>query len=328
MRRLRSSPLAVIQDGDHHNGGSGINSSAATWQTEAAAAAAATKTPPPPTTATFLLLQCLSLAANLLLLILLLATWSKLHVLNNNNSSSSSSDEATLLRHENIKLRHDVQTWHGGHPAAQHQGSCWCNHNNDNEMNQYCMCTPNVAIDLIVLVENNNNNQNHHYDVWLARRKDTGQYATVGGFVMLGESVEQAVFRELKEETGFTQADMRSIPPELVGVYSDPQRDNRRHTLSVVYAIHLLRNADHDTAKKKKGYDDVKQLIRVPLQDIEKYDFFADHQTILLDYRQRLHLLEQNNNNKKKRTRSGNMVIPASGVFPANVQRSICDSLV
>ena len=47
-----------------------------------------------------------------------------------------------------------------------------------------------------------------HQDVWLARRKDTGQYATVGGFVMLGESVEQAVFRELQEETGFTQADI------------------------------------------------------------------------------------------------------------------------
>jgi ADP-ribose pyrophosphatase YjhB (NUDIX family) len=55
-------------------------------------------------------------------------------------------------------------------------------------------------------------------------------WALPGGFVETGESVPQAACREAQEETGL------AVHLEgLLGVYSDPERDPRQHTLSVVY---------------------------------------------------------------------------------------------
>ena len=57
-----------------------------------------------------------------------------------------------------------------------------------------------------------------------------GSYALPGGFVEIGERVEEACRREALEETGIEVGELR-----LVGVYSDPNRDPRGHTVSVVY---------------------------------------------------------------------------------------------
>jgi 8-oxo-dGTP diphosphatase len=69
--------------------------------------------------------------------------------------------------------------------------------------------------------------------VLLIRRKHEpfrGSYALPGGFVDVGETVENACRRELKEETGLEVGALR-----LIGVYSDPDRDPRGHTCSVAY---------------------------------------------------------------------------------------------
>ena len=57
-----------------------------------------------------------------------------------------------------------------------------------------------------------------------------GMYALPGGFVDVGETLEEACRRELLEETGVKAGRL-----QLVGVYSDPKRDPRRHAVSVVY---------------------------------------------------------------------------------------------
>ncbi|MGE4557587.1 MAG: NUDIX domain-containing protein [Desulfovibrionaceae bacterium] len=56
-------------------------------------------------------------------------------------------------------------------------------------------------------------------------------WALPGGFVDYGESCEHAAIREAKEETGL-DVELTGI----VGVYSDPDRDPRQHTMSVVYS--------------------------------------------------------------------------------------------
>jgi 8-oxo-dGTP diphosphatase len=69
--------------------------------------------------------------------------------------------------------------------------------------------------------------------VLLIRRKNPpfqGGYALPGGFVDVGERIEDACRRELSEETGLKVGNLR-----LIGVYSDPKRDPRGHTCSVAY---------------------------------------------------------------------------------------------
>lgn len=73
-----------------------------------------------------------------------------------------------------------------------------------------------------------------------------GAYALPGGFVDVGETVEEACRRELMEETGVKAAKL-----ELVGVYSDPARDPRGHTVAVAFLTRVRRpkaNAGDDAA--------------------------------------------------------------------------------
>jgi ADP-ribose pyrophosphatase YjhB (NUDIX family) len=55
-------------------------------------------------------------------------------------------------------------------------------------------------------------------EILLQRRADNGLWALPGGVVEVGESVAQAVLREVKEETGLDVE-----PVGIVGVYSDPR---------------------------------------------------------------------------------------------------------
>jgi 8-oxo-dGTP diphosphatase len=75
----------------------------------------------------------------------------------------------------------------------------------------------------------------------LIRRKNPpfqGQYALPGGFVDYGETTEQAAARELAEETGLAATTLF-----LIGVYSDPARDPRGHTVSIAYLVTVASHA-------------------------------------------------------------------------------------
>ena len=66
--------------------------------------------------------------------------------------------------------------------------------------------------------------------VLIQRKNPPLGWAIPGGFVDDGESVERAAVREALEETGLS-VDLVA----LLGVYSDPGRDPRQHTLSTVF---------------------------------------------------------------------------------------------
>src|SRR5437660_10815737 len=73
--------------------------------------------------------------------------------------------------------------------------------------------------------------------VLLIRRKNDpfrGQYAFPGGFIEVGETAENCAVRELKEETGIEAGSLR-----LIGVYSDPNRDPRHHSITVGYLVYV-----------------------------------------------------------------------------------------
>jgi len=65
------------------------------------------------------------------------------------------------------------------------------------------------------------------------RRQDTGLWAMPGGMVDWGEDIATTVRRELVEETGLTVVNIR----RLVGIYSDPGRDPRVHSICIVVEV-------------------------------------------------------------------------------------------
>ena len=108
--------------------------------------------------------------------------------------------------------------------------------------------------------------------VVLIQRKNTPLgLALPGGFVDVGESVEDSVVREMKEEISL-DVEIK----ELFGVYSDPSRDKRFHTASVVYICKAYGTP--------VGADDAKEATVVKLEDLELNKLVFDHGVILRDY--------------------------------------------
>lgn len=108
--------------------------------------------------------------------------------------------------------------------------------------------------------------------ILLIRRKNPPLgWALPGGFIDYGESAEQAAVREALEETG-----LRVQLTGLLGVYSDPGRDPRFHTLSVAYAARV-----EDKACPNAG-DDASEARFFPVHALP--DLAFDHRKIIADF--------------------------------------------
>lgn len=95
--------------------------------------------------------------------------------------------------------------------------------------------------------------------------------ALPGGFVDYGESLETAVRREAKEETGLDLLDLRQFH-----TYSDPSRDPRFQTVTTVF-----------TARAEgtpRAGDDAADLRVVPRDSLEGLSFAFDHAQVLRDW--------------------------------------------
>lgn len=100
--------------------------------------------------------------------------------------------------------------------------------------------------------------------------KDT--FALPGGFVGEGETVEEALVREVFEETS-----LEIHPIEILGVYSTPTRDPRGHMMTVVF-ITITYGGELSAG------DDAKELHWIPLDNINNIDLAFDHKLIIKDY--------------------------------------------
>ena len=105
-----------------------------------------------------------------------------------------------------------------------------------------------------------------------SRTKDhaAGEWETGSGGILSGETPQEATVREAKEETGL---DVELV--ELFHVYSDPARDPRHHTASVVF---LARAAGQPV-----GGDDAASCVVCP-PDAPPAPLVFDHATIIADY--------------------------------------------
>jgi len=123
--------------------------------------------------------------------------------------------------------------------------------------------SPSLTVDGIVILEDK------LVLIKRARPPFEGMYALPGGFVEYGETVEEAVVREVREETG-----LGTTIKGLVGVYSDSDRDPRGHTISVVFELEVIDG-------ELKGGDDAASAELFMLDNLPKLAF--DHEKIIHD---------------------------------------------
>ncbi|SNR74625.1 NUDIX domain-containing protein [Desulfurobacterium atlanticum] len=129
--------------------------------------------------------------------------------------------------------------------------------------------TPFLTVDGIINIQDDKGNFTGV--VLIERKYPPIGLALPGGFVDYGETVEEAVIREMKEETGLDVIILRQFH-----VYSDPARDPRQHTVSVVFEC-VARGTP-------QGQDDAKKAIVVPYKEIPFEKLVFDHKKILIDY--------------------------------------------
>ena len=106
--------------------------------------------------------------------------------------------------------------------------------------------------------------------VLIERRYPPDGWAIPGGFVDIGERLEQAAVREALEETA-----LRVTLRALLGLYSDPQRDPRGHTVTAVYVA--------EATGEPRAQDDARHLAVFPVDALPERLAF-DHALVLRDY--------------------------------------------
>lgn len=93
-----------------------------------------------------------------------------------------------------------------------------------------------------------------------------------GGFINYGETVEDALVREVKEETGFGVK-----PKGIIGVYSDPKRDPRGHAVSIFFAVNII-------GGKLRINEEVKEFKWFRINEIDFNSLGFDHAKLINDY--------------------------------------------
>lgn len=104
--------------------------------------------------------------------------------------------------------------------------------------------------------------------VLIERKNPPVGLALPGGFVEVGERVEEAVVREVKEEVN-----LDFTPERILGVFSDPKRDPRFHTVSVVFVGRAV--------GEPKASSDAKEAKVYKLEEIPWERLVFDHGQIL-----------------------------------------------
>jgi 8-oxo-dGTP diphosphatase len=96
-----------------------------------------------------------------------------------------------------------------------------------------------------------------------------GKWALPGGFCERGETTEEACAREVREETGVAVR-----VGGVRGVYSDPKRDPRVHTVSILYDAVAV-------GGRVQGGDDAADARWYSRRDLAALDLAFDHGRIV-----------------------------------------------
>ncbi|UCE20447.1 MAG: NUDIX hydrolase [Gemmatimonadota bacterium] len=121
---------------------------------------------------------------------------------------------------------------------------------------------PIPTVDIIIEIENG--------IVLIKRKNPPYGWAIPGGFVDVGETVEEAAVREAREETSLEINLKRQFH-----TYSNPRRDPRHHSISTVFIA--------EATGTPKAEDDATEISIFTCEDLPEPIAF-DHSNILKDY--------------------------------------------
>lgn len=136
---------------------------------------------------------------------------------------------------------------------------------------------PRITVDAIIL-------HGETEGIVLVKRKynpEKGKWALPGGHLEFGESLEEAVVREVKEETNLNLGEY-----EQFKAYSDPSRDPRGHYITMVFTGNAY-------GELKSG-DDAKEVQVFSMEEIKNMELAFDHAKILDEYNERVLKLYDN----------------------------------
>lgn len=111
--------------------------------------------------------------------------------------------------------------------------------------------------------------------VLLIQRKNPpyqNKWALPGGFLDANETIDVCARRELAEETGLQVTSL-----DLVGVYSEPQRDPRSRVVTVAFWTEVAPSL----MKEAVAQDDAKDIKWLPLSELRAEELAFDHWTIV-----------------------------------------------
>ena len=97
-----------------------------------------------------------------------------------------------------------------------------------------------------------------------------GMWAFPGGFVDYGEDPEDAVIRELLEETGVV-----GKYPLALTILGKPGRDPRKHCVGLFYLVEV------DSDSEPVGGDDAIDAQWVPIHQLEQENVAGDHSEVI-----------------------------------------------
>ena len=129
-----------------------------------------------------------------------------------------------------------------------------------------CIKRPSITVDAVITAEDRK--------LVFIRRKNPpfqGLWALTGGYVEYGETLEEALMREVKEETGLV-VEIKNI----VGVYSDPERDPRGHTITVCFLTKKI-------GGNLRANSDASEVNCFSPKEALELDLAFDHKKILKD---------------------------------------------
>jgi ADP-ribose pyrophosphatase YjhB (NUDIX family) len=107
--------------------------------------------------------------------------------------------------------------------------------------------------------------------VLIERKNYPFGWALPGGFIEYGESAETSAVREAKEETSL-DVELK----KLFNVYSNPSRDPRHHTITIVYIAEVISGIP-------AAADDAKN-IGIFTKDNLPQDIAFDHRNVIEEY--------------------------------------------